>query len=94
MMFIWLIFGGLLKIIGKCEVKPPEIPLINTCQLVDYWTAGLMVLLRSGSREGCGVLEKDREGFPWGLLRDITEGPGVGMKPFVTAFMPLQHLLL
>lgn len=55
--------------------------------MVDYWIVGLVVLLRFGSREGCGVLEKDREGFFWGLLSDIIEGLGVGMKLFVIVFM-------
>lgn len=84
---LWLIFGRLLRIIGRWGVKFPEVPF-------DKYL-GLMVLLRFESRgEGHGVLEKNKAGLPQGLLSGIMGGTGVGLRPFVRALPPLQHLQL
>lgn len=84
---LWLIFGGLLRITGRCGVKFPEVPF-------DKYL-GLMVLLKLESRrEGHAALEKNKAGLPRGLLSGIMGGTGVGLRPFVRALTPLQHLQL
>lgn len=56
-MLLRLIFGKLLRIIGRGGVKSPEVPFDKFL--------GLMVLLRFESRrEGHAVLEKDKGDLP------------------------------